>query len=255
MGGSPLNRLSWLRPSHTTLNAIIVSPATRWILFNAGQPLVASEGDRKPTLAYLTTHDVTSLLGEKPYLGQGKELGEIAEDGVKVLEAGRHRGTPILFLGLQEPESGVASALPSSDFTDPETAVANLVGTPFFSMDVADFEETAVDEVLKASSLAQSGHSLSFTEPRAATANMDAFTAGLFAEARSMVDWNQRNKFCPACGSPTYSIWAGWKKTCTSLLPFAENAGREPCPTMYVTSQMTVECTISITLCLKQRPA
>ncbi|KAF7981908.1 hypothetical protein HWV62_31507 [Athelia sp. TMB] len=185
-------------------------------------------------LAYLTTNDVTQFLGEKPYLGQGKEPGEIAADDVKVLEAGRHRGTPILFLGLQEPETGAASALPSSDFTDPETAVANLKGTPFFSMDVADFAETTVDEVLKASSLAQSGHALSFSEPRAASASMDMFTAGLFAEARSMVDWNQRNKFCPACGSPTYSIWAGWKKSCSTLLPFAEDTGRKPCPTVYV---------------------
>lgn len=231
LGGSPLNRLSWLRPSQTVLNAIIISPATRWLLFNAGQPLVASDGSRKPTLAYLTTNDVKSFLGDKPYLGQGGEAGEVAPVDVKVLEAARHRGAPIVFLGLQEPDTSSASALPSSDFTDPEAAVANLAGTPFFSMDVAEFEESKIDEVLKSSSLTQSGQTLTFSEPRAATANMDVFNAGVFAEARSMVDWNQRNKFCPACGSPTYSIWAGWKLSCSSLLPWADNTGRKPCPT------------------------
>jgi len=45
-----------------------------------------------------------------------------------------------------------------------------------------------------------------------------------------MVDWNQRNKFCPACGSPVYSLWAGWKLSCTSLLPWADNTDRKPCP-------------------------
>jgi hypothetical protein len=40
--GSPLNRLSWLRSSHVFLNALFFSPATRWIVFNGGQPLVAS---------------------------------------------------------------------------------------------------------------------------------------------------------------------------------------------------------------------
>ena len=28
-----------------------------------------------------------------------------------------------------------------------------------------------------------------------------------------------------------YSIWAGWKLSCSSLLPWADNTGRKPCPT------------------------
>jgi len=47
-----------------------------------------------------------------------------------------------------------------------------------------------------------------------------------------MVDWNQRNKFCPACGSPVYSMWGGWKIACRTLLPWADNTGRTPCPTV-----------------------
>ena len=38
-------------------------------------------------------------------------------------------------------------------------------------------------------------------------------------------------QFCPSCGEPVYSSWAGWKLTCSSLLPWAENAGKKPCPT------------------------
>jgi len=59
---------------------------------------------------------------------------------------------------------------------------------------------------------------------------LDMFAAAVFAGARSMVDWNDRNRFCPACGSPTYSLWAGWKLSCTTLLPWADNAGKKPCP-------------------------
>lgn len=230
-----MNRLSWLRDSQTVLNAIIVSPKTRWILFNSGNPLIASKeaSGRKGSLAYLSTNDVRPFLGREPFLGQGKEEGETASPDIKVLQASRHRGTPILFLGLQEPETGSANALPSSEFTDPEAAVANLDGTPFFSMDVADFDDAKVDEMLKNSSLAkEGGQTLTFSEPRAAMNKFDPYTAAMFAEARSMVDWNHRNKFCPGCGSPMYPIWAGWKLSCSSLLPWADNTGKKPCPTV-----------------------
>jgi NAD+ diphosphatase len=235
MGGSPLNRLSWLRSSQAVLNAIIVSPATRWLLFNGGQPLISAQtGSHKHILAYLPTDDIKPLLGPEPFFGQGKEEGESAPIDVSVLEASRHRATPVVFLGLQKSQMGSANALPSSDFTDPKTAVANLDGTPFFSMDVADFDKDKVNEVLKNSSLTQNGENLMFSEPRVVMNNLDAFNAAIFAEARSMVDWNQRNKFCPACGSRTYSMWAGWKLSCSSLLPWANNTARKPCPTASV---------------------
>jgi NAD+ diphosphatase len=174
-------------------------------------------------------------LGSEPFFGQGKDERENAPTAVSVLEAGRHRGVVIVFLGLQEPRSGsTTNALPSSDFTDPKSAVANLNGTPFFSVDVANLEEDKVNEVLKNSSLARNGETLIFSEPRAVVNDLDEFNAAIFAEARSMVDWNQRNKFCPACGSPTYSIWAGWKLSCSSLLPWADNKARKPCPTASV---------------------
>ena len=72
---------------------------------------------------------------------------------------------------------------------------------------------------------------LSWAEPRALMAGMDIFEGGVYAEARSMVDWNSRNKFCPGCGARTYSMWGGWKIACSTLLPWADNAGRKPCPT------------------------
>ncbi|KAH7889045.1 NUDIX hydrolase domain-like protein [Phlebopus sp. FC_14] len=237
MGGSPLNRLSWLRPSQSFLNALITSPTTRWVLFKSGQPLVAAHlATDKRTLALLTTKDVTSLLGDAPYFGQGKEPGEEAsatsDDVARVLESARLHGPRIVFLGLKESHPDVATALPSSEFKDPHAAVANLEGTPYFSLDVADLEddeESKVDDIVQSSSqLADS--KLAFTDPRAAMTSLDVFTAAVFAEARSMVDWNERNKFCPACGSPTYSLWAGWKISCSTLLPWADNTGKKPCP-------------------------
>ncbi|KAI6001668.1 NUDIX hydrolase domain-like protein [Pisolithus orientalis] len=199
MGGSPLNRLSWLRPSQSFLNAVISSPATRWILFNDGLPLIATHAiTQKRTLALLPTDDVRPLLGIEPYFGQGQFEGEANHSDAPVLEAARLRGTRIVFLGLKEADSLAAAALPSSDFKDPQATVANLEGTPFFTIEVADLEDSLVKEAI------QTSQSLMYSP------------AAVFAEARSMVDWNRRNKFCPACGSPTYSLWAGWKLSCTS---------------------------------------
>ncbi|KAH8118956.1 NUDIX hydrolase domain-like protein [Phellopilus nigrolimitatus] len=242
LGGSPLNRLSWLRTSTPFLSAVLASPEARWVLFKAGEPLVhVQSASNKFSLARLTTSDVRTLLGALPVFGQGQVAGKEAQllndngEPILVLQAIRLHGPTIVFLGLHEPDNGQgSSALPSSDFspkTDPEVAASNITGTPYFSLDVTDIEKEVVDEVLKnAESAKETGVSLEFTEPRTASGGFTAFDAAVFAEGRSMVDWNVRNKFCPGCGSPTYSLWAGWKLACSTLLPWADNFGKKPCP-------------------------
>lgn len=200
--GSPLNRLSWLRPSQTFLNAVIASPATRWLLFNSAQPLVMANPSEpaKQVLAYLTTSDVEPLLGPKPFFGQGKEEGQLftpSDDADKSsTEAARHQNARVVFLGLQE-TSSMTTAIPSAEFID-ANAIANLEGTPFFSLDVADlkYSPERLDKLLQASSLAQAGQILSWSEPRVLMSGLDGFSGAVFAEARSLVDWNQRNKVC-----------------------------------------------------------
>ena len=203
-----MNRLSWLRPSQSFLNAVIVAPNTRWILFNAGQPLMASSDDRstKPSPMYLTTNNVKPFLGPVPYFGQGKEPGDLVhekdheEDTHKhysPTESARHRGNPVIFLGVHEPQSsGSSAALPTSEFSDPEDAINKLDGTPYFAMDVADMDYTPerLQEILKETTLGQEGKALDWFEPRASMLNLDIFTAAVFASARSLVDWNLRNK-------------------------------------------------------------
>lgn len=43
---------------------------------------------------------------------------------------------------------------------------------------------------------------------------MPADQAGLYACARSLVDWHQRHGFCPACGHATELFRAGWARRC-----------------------------------------
>ena len=38
--------------------------------------------------------------------------------------------------------------------------------------------------------------------------------AAILAEARSLLDWHARHRFCAQCGSPTRMAAAGWKRSC-----------------------------------------
>ena len=55
-------------------------------------------------------------------------------------------------------------------------------------------DSSTLDTVLQNNQLAKDGDQIKFSEPRAAMNTVDWFDAAVFAEARSMVDWNARNK-------------------------------------------------------------
>ena len=63
-------------------------------------------------------------------------------------------------------------------------------------MDIADIGYTPerLQEILKKTAPGQLGEVLDWSEPRASMLNLDIVTAAIFASARSMVDWNRRNK-------------------------------------------------------------
>lgn len=225
LGGSPLNRLSWLRTSSAFINALIDLPSTRWIAFQDRKPLIASRANES-RLALLTTAEVEPFLGSKPYFGQGSQDGEIPAVDLPILEAARFRGAPTVFLGVSEPKAN-----DHNPTIPPEELARVLVGTPFFSIDITEVGQSELDHLVQTTTAVTDGYKLTFAEARAAFRNLSDFDIGVVAEALSMVDWNFRNKFCASCGSPVYSVWGGWKLSCTSLLSTSDNAGRKPCLT------------------------
>lgn len=201
-GGSPLNRLSWLRPSHAFLNAIVSAHTTRWLLFNEGKPLTVPESSKftKQAIAFLTTEDVKPLLGPQPYFGQGKEQEEILPEsleslGRSPLGAARHHGKPVVFLGVLERDIA-SSPLLRDILKEPTLGVSKLRGTPYFAMEVSDLEMSAeeLDEFVRGTEPGQQGIKLAWAEPRGLSLLLELETAGIFAVARSMVDWNSRSK-------------------------------------------------------------
>ena len=51
---------------------------------------------------------------------------------------------------------------------------------------------------------------------RSAAASLPAFHAGLFAYARGLAHWQERNRFCPACAAPLVLESAGHRARCTN---------------------------------------
>ncbi|KAF7558695.1 hypothetical protein G7046_g5466 [Stylonectria norvegica] len=58
--------------------------------------------------------------------------------------------------------------------------------------------------------------------PRAMTLVPEA--GAIYAQARSIIDWNSRNTFCAGCGNKNLSVHAGYKRVCP---PTDQNGGSE----------------------------
>jgi NAD+ diphosphatase len=115
--------------------------------------------------------------------------------------------------GGNERSQSQTQALPSTDFSGkgPEEAAlaaSKIEGVPYFCVDVSEVDEGVLKAVLNSGGAAEEkpqsesglgfryGYGYRFMEPRAAAAGFTRFEAAVFAEARSMVDWNARNKVC-----------------------------------------------------------
>ena len=78
--------------------------------------------------------------------------------------------------------------------------------------DVAHFavDLSPLDEPLQALAL----EGAEFTETRAVAARLAAGEAGTVAHGRSLLDWHNRHRFCPVCGTPTEPRDAGSMRKC-----------------------------------------
>ncbi|WVO14472.1 hypothetical protein L204_102107 [Cryptococcus depauperatus] len=202
-GQPPLNRVAFQRHCPEKVNAHLKHQSTRFIVFKDFEPLVHQEDTSKPL--YLDRTHVNQLIGE----GFGSAPAGSSLEAIKVNESTRLSSLPALvFLGIDDRENSISNASPAVDHLNPQ-------GAAYFAVDATgtEFKEDALG--------GQWGNA------RLSGGAMEAWDAGLFSQARALIDWNGRNKFCPACGSPTYSLWAGWKRNCTTALHSVE--GKKPC--------------------------
>lgn len=136
----------------------------------------------------LPTTKVESLLGPKPYFGQGRLEGEFAQNNIKSLENARLHGPIAVFLGIWE---RLGKDGEDTTITDSE----DIKGDAYFSLDVSKLPQGVLDN-LRARVDAESGSTLKidFIGARMAASRFDRNQGAIFASALSMVEWNSRIK-------------------------------------------------------------
>jgi NAD+ diphosphatase len=60
------------------------------------------------------------------------------------------------------------------------------------------------------------GDGIEFADARAIGSLLPVAEAGILAQARSMLDWHARHRFCPHCGGETFAVEAGARRACAS---------------------------------------
>ncbi|WWC63415.1 uncharacterized protein I303_106017 [Kwoniella dejecticola CBS 10117] len=205
-GQPPLNRVAFQRHSSEVMNKHLHDSKTRFIIFKEGKPLMKK--DEAGKVLYLSKDQIGDKLGDE----FGSAPQDASSDVKKVHETARIPQTQpaLVFLGIDDREAPTTNESSVVDHHNPQ-------GTPYFALDANSAEwDSLID-----------GLGGEWGDARAAGGSMHVWDAGVYAQGRALIDWNVRNKFCPACGSPTYSLWAGWKRNClTSVQPVE---GKEPC--------------------------
>ncbi|KDN37740.1 hypothetical protein K437DRAFT_259668 [Tilletiaria anomala UBC 951] len=245
--GSKLNRLSWLRTSSEFINAALTSDDSRFVVLNRLNPLVYKGGDRNSLLATLswkdvkdcilssvkasggdphTTGDAVQVFGPDAY---GLKLPEGAdEETVKEFKKATDSIGPstlaLVFLGVDESQVPTKSLPGDLAGTKQQPA-----GTPYFalSLNFTPPSPTGKEWPMAALKKHLEEHpDYDFVDTRALAhaGTWPKSDAAILAHARSLIDWNERHHHCPACSRRQYSLWAGYKRGCSSGLRQAEQS-------------------------------
>ncbi|KAL7412087.1 NUDIX hydrolase domain-like protein [Mrakia frigida] len=202
-GSPPLNRLSFHRHSTALLTQHLLHPLALFTAFHSGQPLVSSSTKR---ISFLPLSLVLPLLGPAPH------FRDDSNHTIKHLQGARAVGAvPLVFLGIDEKDVDESEKTllvkdPHPDLNQSSPTVWAIDATNLGEKELAILTGGAGEEARE------------FADGRASSASWGAWEAGVFAVGRSLVDWNSRNTFCAGCGSKVYSLWGGWKLSCSTAL-------------------------------------
>ncbi|RDA91904.1 hypothetical protein CP533_1305 [Ophiocordyceps camponoti-saundersi (nom. inval.)] len=194
---SPLNRYSFLRSDVEFLSRAISSPRARFVIFKGLDPLVGGDGRN---VAFLSYEEV------KPFLGGGDDRGHFN----RVFSS---TALPlVVFLGLAESDVGDEGDGGGEDVRFDTASHGIVKGRPYFAVDVTSHPPMSNLATALVDNQLAKGLSI-LSNPRNSTLVPEA--ASIFAQARSIIDWNKRNPFCAGCGQPTTSVEAGYKRVCS----------------------------------------
>lgn len=253
--GSKLNRLSWLRTSTEFLNSTIASPETRFVVMKNNNPLChagSNAGDKEGLLATLSWDEV------KPYILENVKAsgGVQAEDGSALVFGPQAYGLKngdgedrdftratdgvgpnrlaLVFLGIDESKLTETSlpgqmAKDTSKESDAANEKAPPAGVPYFALSLTyrppflkSGDSSPMQPLLE--KLESQKDKYDFIDLRASSraSTWPIEDAAIVAQSKSLLDWNERHQYCPGCSRQQYSLWAGYKRGCSSSLDHAQ---------------------------------
>ncbi|KAL7913366.1 NUDIX hydrolase domain-like protein [Trichoderma velutinum] len=211
-GGGLLNRFSFLRNDIKFIRAAATAPTARFVALRDLNPLI--ENARR--LAFFGLNDVKPLIGTDPF-GRSDEEKKAAFDSTKP-------NPTLLFLGL------LPNTPQGVDFETSKHGVVN--GQPYFALDVTPSGSTTEAAEAFVKDAEAKGYTV---QTNVRTMTLDPDGAAVLAQARSLIDWNVRNRFCAGCGNLNLSVESGYKRVCppTDFAGGSEPTARADCPTRH----------------------
>ena len=192
-----VQRLAFLRTRYDLLDKASTHPTAKYLTFEDLNPLRSK--DRK--LAYVSYEEFKHEIG-RPY--EKDEKTQIQE-----FDPTRHYPT-LVFLGLDL----------EAPFED-KIELGAYHGVPYFALDVTSNRYSAFR-----TRQAEKGRN---HLPSRIDLTLSHDESAIFSHARSLLDWNNRNRFCSACGGRTLSTHGGAKLVCPPA--DAGTPRKSACPT------------------------
>jgi NAD+ diphosphatase len=181
----PITRLSFIRLNHELLDQASSHPAAKYLTFEELNPLRTSEGK----LAFNSYEDVADAVG-RPYAKDEKtQIAEFNPDEFH---------PTLIFLGLDLEDKSTSAGK--------NVQLGQYSGVPYFALDVTSKRYTTFKESQKANGLEY--------KPTRIDLTLDHAHSAIYSHARSLIDWNNRNRFCSSCGGRTLSTHGGAKVVC-----------------------------------------
>ncbi|ORX57493.1 hypothetical protein DM01DRAFT_1319423 [Hesseltinella vesiculosa] len=176
--GNSINRFGWLRTQKQELHRLLQAKNARFLLFSKLDPLFDDSADA--TALYYASYD---------------QVADVID-----VSTWNESGPALVFLGIDE-----------SAKSDNQGDAAE--GAPYWALDVTpDASHQALTTLHQAIDKLEA----SFSSALPQAFQLPNTSAAIFAQARAMLDWITRNKYCPACGRRNRIDEAGHKLRCSA---------------------------------------
>ncbi|KAK4624288.1 NAD-capped RNA hydrolase [Fulvia fulva] len=178
-----IDRLAFLRMQHELMHKASTSSSAKYWTFNELNALRDWDGK----FAYVDYEDVADFIGQPYHKDEKPQIQEFDPD--------QHHPS-LVFLGL-DLEGGCRSNA---------VQLGHYRGQPYFALDVTSSHYDAFR-----AKQAEKGRDHT---PTRIDLKLDRNDSAILSHARSLLDWNTRNRFCSAWGGRTLSSNAGHKVVC-----------------------------------------